>query len=115
MRKLCRIIFSRYFFSAIVIVVEFFLLFYLLFFAYEYSALALLVIGAVDFIAIVSLINRDSNPEYKVSWLTVLMFLSPFGIILYLAFYSRPVSSRKAALMRDIQNSLDGFCDSDEP
>ena len=109
MRKLCRVIFSRYFFSAAIILAEFFLLFYILFFAYEYSAAALIVRGAVDVVAIISLINRDSNPEYKVSWLAVLMLVSPFGVVLYLMFYSRRVSSKKARLMREIQNSLNGF------
>jgi cardiolipin synthase len=111
MRKICRVIFSRYFFSALVILAELFLLFYILFFAYEYSALALLVRGVVDVVVVISLVNRDSNPEYKVSWLAVLMLISPFGVVLYLMFYSRRVSSKKTALMREIQNSLNGFSD----
>ena len=114
MRKLCRVIFSRYFFSAAIILAEFFLLFYILFFAYEYSAAALIIRGAIDIVVIISLINRDSNPEYKVSWLAVLMLVSPFGVVLYLMFYSRRVSSKKAKLMREIQNSLNGFSDDGE-
>lgn len=114
MRKLCRVIFSRYFFSAAMIVAEFVLLFYLLFFAYEYSAAAIVIRGAVDIIVIISLINRDSNPEYKVSWLAVLMLISPFGVVLYLMFYSRRVSSKSAKLMREIQNSLNGFSENGE-
>lgn len=114
MRKLCRFIFSRYFFSALVILAELLLLFYILFFAYEYSALAILLRGVVDVVAVISLINRESNPEYKVSWLAVLMLLSPFGVVLYHMFYSRRVSSKKAKLMRDIQDSLNGFSDCGE-
>ncbi len=114
MRKLCRFVFSRYFFSAIIILAELFLLFYLLFFAYEYSAVALFLRAVADIVAVISLINRDSNPEYKVSWLVVLMLLSPFGVVLYVMFYSRRVSSKKSALMREIQNSLNGFCETGE-
>ena len=66
-----------------VILAEFALLFYLLFSAYEYSAIALAIMVIADYVAVISLINRDSNPEYKVSWLTVLMLLSPFGVVLY--------------------------------
>lgn len=114
MRKICRFVFSRYFFSAVVILAEFALLFYLLFSAYEYSAIALAIMVIADYVAVISLINRDSNPEYKVSWLTVLMLLSPFGVVLYVMFYSRRVSSGKSKLMRGIQNSLNGFSSSVE-
>ena len=109
MRKLCRIIFSRYFISAVLILAELALLFYLLFFAYGYSVYALILIAAVNVIAVISLINRDANPEYKVSWLVIVMLTAPFGIVLYLLFYSRRVSKKNADVMRKIQNSLTTF------
>ena len=82
MRKLCRTVFSRYFISAILIFAELLLLGYLLFAAYEYSWIALLFFVTLNVIALISLINKDANPEYKVSWLAVLMLISPFGAVL---------------------------------
>ncbi len=114
MRKLCRVLFSRYFVSATLILAELVLLGYLLFFSYEYSVYALAIFGIIDIIVIASLITRDANPEYKISWLVVVMLLPPFGAFLYAIFYSRKVSSRKLRLMRKIQNSLNGFSDSSE-
>ena len=108
-RKLCRVLFSRYFVSATLILAEFFLLFYLLSFSYEYSAYALAFFGIVDIIVIASLVSRDANPEYKISWLIIVMLLPPFGAFLYAIFYSRKVSMKKAKFMRCVQDNLNGF------
>ena len=86
MRKLCRVLFSRYFISAILILAELLLIGYLLFSAYEYSLAAFIFFAVVDVLALISLINRDANPEYKVSWLVVIMLLPPFGAVLYAIF-----------------------------
>ncbi len=115
MRGLCRFLFSRYFVSATLILAELTLLCYLLFFSYEYSVYALVFFGVVDVIVIASLITRDANPEYKISWLVIVMLLPPFGAFLYAIFYSRKVSSRKAEFMRRVQDGLSGFLDEGEP
>ena len=111
MRGLWRFLFSRYFVSATLILAEFALLFYLLFFSYEYSVFALVFFGIIDVIVIASLITRDANPEYKISWLVIVMLLPPFGAFLYAVFYSRKVSSAKAEFMRRVQDGLNGFSD----
>ena len=114
MRKLCRMIFSRYFISAIIILAELALIFYLTFSAYEYSWYALALITVVNVIVLISLINRNANPEYKVSWLVVVMLLPPFGAVIYALFYSRRVSPKKARFMRNVQNNLDLISDTGE-
>lgn len=106
MRKLCRFIFSRYFISATLILAELLLLGYLLFVAYEYSWIALLFFAAVNVIALINLINKDANPEYKVPWLIVILLLPPFGVALYSIFYSRRVSRKNTAFMKKIQANL---------
>ena len=114
MRKLYRMLFSRYFISAMVILAELALIFYLVLVAYDYSLAALGIITAVNVAIVVSLINRAANPEYKVSWLVVVMLIPPFGAVLYAMFYSRRVSAKEAGVMREIQDNLDGFSDTGE-
>ncbi|MBE6644533.1 MAG: cardiolipin synthase [Ruminococcaceae bacterium] len=109
MRKICRVFFSRYFISAALILAELVLLGYILFWAYEYSWIALLFFAAVNAAALISLINRDANPEYKVSWLAVITVLPPFGAALYSIFYSRRLSRKNAEFMRRIYDNLDDF------
>lgn len=114
MRKLCRMIFSRYFISAAAILAELSLVLYLTLAAYEYSWYALALIAVVNVAVLISLINRDANPEYKVSWLVVVMLLPPFGAVIYAMFYSRRVSKKKTRFMRSVQNNLDSVCDTGE-
>ncbi len=107
MRKLTRFIFSRYFISAIMILLELALILYLVITASRYSIYAFLVMVVLQILAIISLVNRDANPEYKVSWLVVIMLIPFFGPALYCIFYSRRISKKDAAFMREIYDTID--------
>ncbi len=109
MRNLCKALFSRYFISAVLILTELILLFYLMFFAYGFSAFTLALLASLNLLTVISLINRDANPEYKVSWLVIVFLTAPFGMALYLLFYSRRVSQKNAEAMIKIQNHLNVF------
>lgn len=106
MRKLCRVLFSRYAISALIILAELVLLFYLMTFAYVYSALAFALIMTVDLLTAIAIINMDANPEYKLSWLFVVLIIPLFGSALYLLFYSRRISKKSAGFMREIQEKI---------
>ena len=109
MRNLCKTLFSRYFISAVLILAELCLLFYLMFFAYGFSLFSLVLIASLNVVTVISLINRDANPEYKVSWLVIVMLTPPFGMALYLLFYSRKISHKNAEIMINIQNRMNEF------
>ena len=111
MKKLCSFIFSRYFISAMLILAELVLIGVLLFFAYEYSIFVFGLMVAVNIAAVISIINRDANPEYKVSWLVVVLVVPFFGMALYIMFYSRRMSRAEARLMNEIRSELSSFCD----
>ena len=97
MRKILRVAFSRYAISALFILAEFVLMTLLLLYYYTYSWIFAIVAGAVNLIAFVSLIIKDTNPEFKLSWLCA-VFLLPFvGGILYIAFYNRRLRKKEAA------------------
>ncbi len=99
-------IFSRYAISAIVILLELTLLAFLGIRAYEYSIYALVLFTVVDILVIITLINQNANPEYKVSWLVVVMLLPPFGAVLYALFYSRKLSKKEVMKMEKIREKL---------
>jgi len=109
MRKLCKALLSRYFISAVLILAELILLFYLMFFVYGFSGFTLAVLISVNIFTVISLINRDVNPEYKVSWLVIIMLTPPFGMALYLLFYSRKLSRKSSDSMVKIQERLNSF------
>ena len=94
MRKICRILFSRYFISAIVILFEISFFTYIALYLTTYSVPIFVIMIIVNVASAVSIINRDVNPEYKASWLAVLIAAPFFGLVLYVLFYSRRVSKK---------------------
>ena len=102
MRKLCRIFFSRYTVSAIAILLE--LAFYsvLLSNLATLSPIWLILILLSHIGALVAIINREVNPEYKVSWIVVVTVLPIFGLVLYIVFYRRRLSRKDTRHMRKV-------------
>lgn len=109
MRKLCRVLFSRYAISALVILLYFVVVALLVIYSaasYVYFAVASL---AFDIIIILSLVNRETNPEFKVTWLIIVTLLPIFGGILYVIFYSRRTSRKEAKRLLEITETLAHF------
>ncbi len=108
MKKLVRVFFSRYAISAFIILVELLLCAQLVFSAWAYSYVAVLVAAVISLITLVFVINRDANPEYKVSWVIVILALPVFGTILYILFYRRRMTKKEerhlSGLFAEINN-----------
>ena len=95
MKKILKFLFSRYALSALFIVAEFVLLLYFLFYGYTYSTVLVIATGIVDVLVILSLINRDTNPEFKLTWLAVVTMLPVVGGAIYIIFSHRRLSKRE--------------------
>ena len=81
MRRICRVLFSRYAISAIMILAEVALI-GLLIFSMPKSVYVLIAVWiAVSLVALVHLINRDTNPEYKIPWAVVILVVPCFGAL----------------------------------
>ena len=106
MRKLCRMIFSRYAVSFIIILME--IAFYVLMTLY-FSFLSLPAFAFMTFLNIISavvVINRDSNPEYKAAWIAAIIALPCLGLVLYLLFYSRSAPKKHLLYFKRINENL---------
>lgn len=103
MRKLWRLLFSRYAISAFIILGEIVLLGYIILGAtaiFTYVVIGLAMI--VNIITIASIINRDANPEYKVTWSVVVLCLPLLGAFLYVIFYHRRITKKEERLLKGI-------------
>lgn len=100
-------LFSRYAISAVMILLEIALIGYLLFSASTHIYVTVIISVLFMLAAFVSLINRDTNPEYKLSWLAVIM-IPVFGPIMYLIFYERRMSKRESNFLRATIGELRG-------
>ena len=97
-RQIIRFIFSRYFITLVIILLELFLVEHMLYVIVEnllITTAAVFVLYAVGFI---HLINRDTSPEYKLTWLLV-MAIPIAGVVLYFLFFERRLSKREAELL----------------
>ena len=106
MKKILKVLFSRYTVCAVFILAEIILLAFLAFYAYAYSIIFVLISALVNVSVLVSLINRDTNPEFKLTWLSVVTFIPVFGGILYIIFYSRKLRRKEAEFLRNMYSAM---------
>ena len=101
MKKLCKFLFSRYFICAVFIILEIALL-APSFWLSDYPQLLLVFSIPILIGAIVELINRNINPENKLTWLIVIVFLPYVGVVIYAIFSKRRISRKEAAIFSRI-------------
>ena len=106
MKRLWRLLFSRYAISAVMILVEIALLLFLLLKAAELYYIVFIVAAVINVIIIVAIVNSNANPEYKISWITVSMLFPFFGALLYIIFNKRRMTRREIAIGRQIREKL---------
>lgn len=88
------------------------LLLYVLFGNIHEIKYLLIVILITSVPACLSLINKDTNPDYKVPWVFVIMGIPLFGPLIYVLFYQRRMSRRESKYIDGVVRSLSGEGDS---
>jgi cardiolipin synthase len=68
------------------------------------------VVLVLYFVGIVHLINRETNPEYKLIWAMV-MLVPIAGVVLYFLFYERRLSPKEARLLLHSEEELFRFAE----
>lgn len=107
MRKIWRFIFSRYFVSAMMILFSVLFICFLLFVAYNYSVYVYLFMILLNLLTVISLINKETNPEFKLPWMVIVIVIPIFGAAIYVMFYSRRLTRKETKLMKRIQNEYE--------
>ena len=104
-RQVIRFIFSRYFITLAIILIELLLVEYLLYAIAENLLITTAVVFVLYAVGTIHLINRDANPEYKITWLLVMVI--PFaGVLLYFLFYDRRLSGREVRLLMECRDEI---------
>ncbi|MBR2344085.1 MAG: cardiolipin synthase [Clostridia bacterium] len=106
MKRLIKILFSRYAVCALIILAELLGVLLVTLELSSYSIYLFILALAVDVLILFSVICLDENPEYKLTWLAVVLLLPIFGGLLYLIFYKRRMSKREAHLSLLIKERL---------
>ena len=102
MRKFCRVFLSRYAVSAILILLD--IAFIALSGIYLSSLFPWLMVTAlvVDVLVFFHLVGRDTNPEYKVPWMLVILLMPYFGVLLYVLFFTRKLTRTERRQLKKI-------------
>ena len=114
MKRLYRFLFSRYAVSAVMIILEIALISFMLIKATELSYIAFLVATTVNLMIVVAIVNSDANPEYKISWVVIVMLLPFFGAILHLIFNKRRMTRHEIRIGYEIYDKLKAVGDSSD-
>lgn len=109
MRKFWRVLFSRYAISAVIIVAEVLLLCLFFLRAARYSFLLLSLAVLINLFVFFHLLGRDAMPEYKITWLIIVMLVPILGVVLYLLFYSRKLSRRETRHLHTVVQQIRRF------
>ena len=102
MRKLCRVLFSRYAISAVMICLEVVIFTLLCIYALPSLYIVAVICALAAICALISLINRDANPEYKIPWAVIIIMIPALGPLMYLLFYKRRMSRKEAHRLTEI-------------
>lgn len=112
--KLLKLVFSKYFLSALALLIQVSLLVFFIAVFNEFFALFQLinvVIGVRIFYAIV---NKEENPQYKTPWLFLVLFLPIFGVTFYILFGRPKVTKKEAKFFREITDKIFPFMEEAE-
>lgn len=107
MRRFFSILFSRYFVSALLILFEIAILLYLVVGMGAYSALFFVFMLVVNLLVLLAIINAECNPEYRVTWIAIVLIVPIFGAIIYILFSRRRMSKGEARLAEAVISEMD--------
>ncbi len=95
MRKLCRVLFSRYTVSLVILLADVaWIVLFLSYLSSFWPAFAAVLI-VLDVFLILHLVNRDTSPENKLPWAVIMLTVPFLGGVLYALFFSRKLSRRE--------------------
>ena len=105
-KEIWRLLFSRYAICAFTIAAEVLLLATVITAASILSYVFWAVALVVDVIAVTAIINRDANPEYKITWTVLVLMLPLLGSFLYVVFYRRRMTKSEQRLLAGVFSKI---------
>lgn len=60
-----------------------------------------------SFVAYLAIVNKDTNPENKIPWISIVLLFPPFGALIYAMFSERKLSRKEIQHMKRISESIE--------
>lgn len=102
LKKLLQLIFNRIFYVAVALLVQLGWILLLFWRLNNYSKYASAVLSIISVLCVLWIANKKINPSYKLAWITLILAIPVFGMVLYLLFGK----SRVATAMQEKFDSI---------
>ena len=106
MRRFGKILASRISVFALVVIIELLLLMTLFLRLSSLSAYFLVLSSIINLISIIAVVNKDSNPEYKLTWICVIVLIPFLGTLLYLLYGKGYVTRSEERVIKEVREGL---------
>ncbi len=103
MRRIVRVCMSRLGLAAVFVLLELLLVFTLLFRLSSYSVFFFIFLIAVNLISLIAVVNADENPEYKLTWMGVIVLVPFLGTAIFLLFGRASMSRREIRRLDEVR------------
>ncbi len=109
MRKLLKLIFSQVFIGSFLLILQLYIILMSILRLNEYLFYFDIFLKLISFVTVVIIINRHSNPMYKLAWVVPILIFPMFGGLLYLfitgQMHTKVFFNRLSALEKRITSS----------
>lgn len=93
--KVIKELFYKYGFQVICIILEVIGIILLFNFLAKYISILWLLAYITSYVAFIAIVNQKIRPEFKISWITIVLLLPPFGALIYAMFSKRKMSKKQ--------------------
>lgn len=111
--KAIKFIFSKFFPMVLLMLLQLSLIVFVLTVANEYFVLFQVLCDVVAVLTFLKIVNKKTNPEYKIPWIFLILALPVFGLTVYALFANPKLSKRESRRMHKIRQKAEPLCQSD--
>lgn len=102
LKKLLQLIFNRIFYVAVALLVQLGWVLLIFWQLNNYSQYVSWALSAVSVFCVLWITNKKINPSYKLAWITLILVIPVFGIVLYLLFGKSRVTTAMAERFNEV-------------
>lgn len=106
MKKLIKILFSRMGAAGMIILLELALILTLLLRLSSYSVYFFIFLVVINVVSLFAVINDEGNPEYKLTWMGVILLVPFLGVVMWLLFRRRNMTPREVRVIGEVVDTL---------
>ena len=106
MKRIKKVLFSRLGLAGVIVAVELALILTLLLRLSSYSVYFFIFLVALNIISLFAVINDTGNPEYKLTWMGVILLVPFLGVVMWMLFKRHNMTPREVSVIVEVVDEL---------